>query len=65
MEQIAKLTSIITEMEEKIEALSKKANRYEQKCFELIEQIEIKEKMLKDIEKIVFKKTKKKSNTNL
>jgi prefoldin subunit 5 len=65
MEEIAKLTSTITEMQDKIETLSKKANRYEQKCFELIEKIEIKEKMLHDIEKIVFNKSKKKSNTNL
>ncbi len=66
MEQITKLTSIITEMQEKIEVLNKKANKYENKCFELIEELDVKKKMLLEIETIVFnKKKKKKSNTNL
>ena len=59
MDEINKLTSIIIENEEKILKLTNKANKYETKCFQLIEELDIKKKMLNDIYEIVNRGKKK------
>lgn len=62
MDEINKLTSIIVEMKETITSLTKERDRYEKQCYLYSDELEVKKKMLDDIEKIVFRKKKSKVN---
>lgn len=56
MEEVKALELKVAEFMEKIEVLTIERDRYEKKCFRLIEDLNKKVEMLNKIEKIVFKK---------
>lgn len=55
MEELKALTNKVQELLITIDKLKKERDNYEKKCFELIEDINKKNKMLSQIEKIIFK----------
>lgn len=56
MEQVKALEVKVAEYLETIERLTIDRDRYEKKCFKIIEELNKKNEMLARIEKIVFKK---------
>mgnify|MGYP003628278797 CR=1 FL=1 len=55
MDEIKELTSKINDYQDTITKLKVERDRYEKKCFKLVEELNYRKAMLHQIEKIVFK----------